>query len=158
MHEGPIVCEVATSASWASLRGRDGALLVSTHLEGLLVVAKAYFDLDAEDAAVPEMSVYEEITTPEGRDAVPAGGMVRSADGTIACRHPSGVGVVFGDERPFDWSVLRLPLTVIDPDRTAPPVAQDRAGVTSEVLAWASSLGFEISLAQAEQLVDAILG
>lgn len=44
---------------------------------------------------------------------VPAGIVVRAKDGTIAARHPSGVGVVFGDDRPFPWSVLRAPATVL---------------------------------------------
>lgn len=53
------------------------------------------------------------VTTEEDREALPAGIIVRSATGTIACRHFSGVGVIFGDERPFPWESLTLPLTVI---------------------------------------------
>lgn len=55
------------------------------------------------------------ITTAEERDALPAGIVVRSARGTVAARHESGVGVLFGDERPFDWRYLEIPLTVLDP-------------------------------------------
>jgi hypothetical protein len=53
------------------------------------------------------------VSTIEELGALPAGVIVHSADGTIACRHHSGVGVVFGDERPFRWDVLSLPLTVL---------------------------------------------
>lgn len=53
------------------------------------------------------------VATEDDRDALPPGVIVRSATGTIACRHFSGVGVIFGDERPFPWKSLTLPLTVI---------------------------------------------
>lgn len=53
------------------------------------------------------------VATEEARDALPAGVVVRSAQGSVACRHHSGVGVVFGDERPFPWDSLALPLTVL---------------------------------------------
>ncbi len=55
----------------------------------------------------------EVITTAEERDALPAEVIVLDAQGTIACRHYSGLGVVFGDDRPFTWTSLALPLTVI---------------------------------------------
>lgn len=53
------------------------------------------------------------IETAEELAAVTPMTIVHAADGTIAARHPSGVGVVFGDERPFPWSVLRAPATVL---------------------------------------------
>jgi hypothetical protein len=53
------------------------------------------------------------ITTDAERQALPPGTIVRDADGTIACRHTTGVGIVFGDERTFPWDALPLPLTVI---------------------------------------------
>lgn len=53
------------------------------------------------------------IETEAERDALPRGCIVRSAGGTIACRYDATRGVVFGDERPFPWSSLQLPLTVI---------------------------------------------
>lgn len=63
----------------------------------------------------------QQITTPSERDALPAGIVVLDSQGTIAARHPSGVGVVFGDERPFPWHVLALPLTVLyRPDAPRP--------------------------------------
>ena len=55
----------------------------------------------------------ETITTAEARSALPPGVIVRSAAGTIACRHDGGMGVCFGVERPFAWDQLALPLTVL---------------------------------------------
>lgn len=49
------------------------------------------------------------ITTVEELDRLPVGVVVRSAEGTIACRFDATRGVVFGDDRPFPW--LRLALT-----------------------------------------------
>ncbi|MFJ1461807.1 hypothetical protein [Nocardia sp. N2S4-5] len=53
------------------------------------------------------------IETAEELDAVPAGTVVRSAVGTVACRHHSGQGVLFGNGEPFDWALLQLPVIVI---------------------------------------------
>ena len=66
---------------------------------------------EAGESVTPEPRT--EVTTVEERDALPAGVVVRSAGGTIACRHHSGMGVAFGDERLFSWSALALPLTVL---------------------------------------------
>ena len=63
------------------------------------------------------------ITSPQQRDELPAGVIVKSAAGTIACRHPSGVGVVFGDERPIDWARLALPITILITPGLTPAVA-----------------------------------
>lgn len=42
------------------------------------------------------------------------------ADGTIAARFDERHGVVFGDDRPFPWDVLRGPLTLLwHPDDSA---------------------------------------
>lgn len=41
------------------------------------------------------------------------GTVVHAKDGTIACRYDAERGVVFGDERPFPWSLLRAPATVL---------------------------------------------
>lgn len=49
------------------------------------------------------------ISTVEELDRLPIGVVVRSAEGSIACRFDATRGVVFGDERPFPW--LRLALT-----------------------------------------------
>jgi hypothetical protein len=48
-----------------------------------------------------------------GLAAVPRGAIVRSAKGTIACRYDELLGVVFGDERPFDWNRLSVPATLL---------------------------------------------
>lgn len=45
--------------------------------------------------------------------AVPIGTVVRADDGTIAARFDTERGVVFGDERPFPWAVLRAPAIVL---------------------------------------------
>lgn len=62
----------------------------------------------------------ELITTPEGREAVPVGTVIHSADGTIACRYDATRGVVFGDDRSFPWKILALPLTVLWPQPPKP--------------------------------------
>ncbi|CAN5734382.1 hypothetical protein BH09ACT7_BH09ACT7_45670 [soil metagenome] len=49
------------------------------------------------------------ISTVEELDRLPVGVVVRSAEGTIACRFDATRGVVFGDDRPFPW--LRLAST-----------------------------------------------
>lgn len=65
------------------------------------------------------------VSTGEARDALPAGVIVRSAQGSVACRHHSGMGVVFGDERPFPWDSLALPLTVLyTPEDSHPAVGE----------------------------------
>ncbi|WP_280389281.1 hypothetical protein [Nocardia wallacei] len=53
------------------------------------------------------------IQTTEEMAAVPPGTIVRAADGTVACRHPSGFGVLFGHGTPFDWSLLSPPAVVL---------------------------------------------
>ena len=53
------------------------------------------------------------VTTAEERAAVRRGTVVRSASGTIACRHDKWNAVSLGVGAPFDWTVLALPLTVI---------------------------------------------
>lgn len=79
------------------------------------------------------------ITTPQQRDQLPGGVIVRSADGTLACRHPSGVGVLFGDDRPFDWDRLTLPITVlITPGLT---LALDQAAIAATIRAAATDHG-----------------
>jgi hypothetical protein len=61
-----------------------------------LKVARAEKQLDADALAV-----------------VPRGTIIRSAKGTIACRYDELLGVVFGDDRPFDWNRLSAPATLI---------------------------------------------
>ena len=53
------------------------------------------------------------VTTVEERAAVRRGTVVRSASGTIACRHDKWNAVSLGVGAPFDWTVLALPLTII---------------------------------------------
>lgn len=53
------------------------------------------------------------ITTLDDLLGLPVGAVVWSSAGTIACRADHTHGVVFGDERPFDWVRLALPATVI---------------------------------------------
>lgn len=53
------------------------------------------------------------ITTDEELNALPRGTVVRSNEGSIACRYDDVFGVVFGDDRPFAWSRLDLPATVL---------------------------------------------
>ena len=80
----------------------------------------------------------ETITTAEARDALPPGVIVRSAAGTIACRHDGGMGVCFGVERPFEWDRLALPLTVLyRPDRPAHPTVQPTLTAAREAAASA---------------------
>ena len=53
------------------------------------------------------------ISTVEELDRLPVGAVVRSAEGTIACRFDATRGVVFGDERPFPWLRLALKASVL---------------------------------------------
>ncbi|MBO9041492.1 hypothetical protein [Curtobacterium flaccumfaciens] len=54
------------------------------------------------------------INSEEELEQLPAGVVVRSAAGTIACRHETGIGTTFGDERTFaPWNRLELPVTVL---------------------------------------------
>lgn len=63
------------------------------------------------------------ITTAEERAALPPGCVVRSGAGSIACRFDVQLGVLFGDDCPFPWSALELPLTVLwHPDQPTEPV------------------------------------
>lgn len=59
------------------------------------------------------------VTTEQGRGALARGTVVRSAKGTIACRFDDQYGVLFGDDRPFTWSALQLPLTVLFDPQTS---------------------------------------
>lgn len=61
-----------------------------------------------------------EITTLDDLLALPVGTVVRSSAGTITCRADLRRGVVFGDDRPFEWIRLALPATVI-------PIATEEA-------------------------------
>ena len=63
------------------------------------------------------------VTTAAELDAVPRGHVVYSADGSLACRFDRRYGVVFGDDRPFVWSCLELPATVV----WSPPAETDGA-------------------------------
>lgn len=46
--------------------------------------------------------------------ALPPESIVKTEDGTVACRFYDGVhGVLFGDDRPFKWSVLQPPALLL---------------------------------------------
>lgn len=54
------------------------------------------------------------IRTVEQLDALPPESIVKTSDRSIACRHYDRVhGVVFGDERPFEWSAKYLALPAL---------------------------------------------
>lgn len=53
------------------------------------------------------------LTTDAEVAAVSTGTVVRAADGTIAARFDVERGVVFGDDRPFPWRVLKAPALVL---------------------------------------------
>lgn len=53
------------------------------------------------------------IETAEDLAAVERGTIVHNSDGTIACRFDEQYGVVFGDDRPFPWSILTPPVFVV---------------------------------------------
>lgn len=69
------------------------------------------------------------VTTAEELGALPTKTIVRSAAGTVACRHSEFFGVVFGDERPFRWDLLALPATVLTPA----PAPVDREALVEKV-------------------------
>lgn len=53
------------------------------------------------------------IETDAELQAVVPGTVVRGRDGTIAARFNEVHGVVFGDDRPFLWTVLRAPAEIL---------------------------------------------
>lgn len=53
------------------------------------------------------------IEKPDELAGLPVGCVVRSEAGTIAARFDNTNGVVFGDERPFRWQLLALPVIVL---------------------------------------------
>ncbi|TLF74078.1 hypothetical protein [Nocardia cyriacigeorgica] len=60
------------------------------------------------------------IETDDELVAASHGIVVRAKDGTIAARFDQVHGVVFGDDRPFPWSVLRAPAVVLwEPEQEA---------------------------------------
>lgn len=65
--------------------------------------------------AVPAVAaaVYPKVETEAELELVPVGAIVRSEAGTIALRFDGVNGVVFGDDRPFRWHLLALPVTVL---------------------------------------------
>lgn len=95
------------------------------------------------------------ITTPHQRDQLPPGVIVRSVDGTVACRHTSGVGTVFGDDRPFPWERLTLPLMIILNEDLSPAIDPDL--IAAVVLETAQQLGLaNIHGTEADILADAV--
>ncbi len=53
------------------------------------------------------------IDTDSELQAAPVRIIVQAADGTVAARYDAERGVLFGDNRPFPWSVLRAPAVVL---------------------------------------------
>lgn len=75
----------------------------------------------AEEQSTPALTSVDGQINQDALMTVPAGTVVRAVDGTIACRYDETRGVVFGDERPFPWTVLRAPAVVLWPvDRVVP--------------------------------------
>ena len=71
-----------------------------------------------------------EIRTAAERAALPAGTVVLSSGGTIACRHVDLDGVLFGIAASFPWDRLQLPLTVLyrpDQPQRVQPTREDVA-------------------------------
>lgn len=111
--------EAAAAALWEHrpmMRTADGSPRpwdeVPAWSYGARYRSQAQVALAAADAVDPRKS--RTITTAEERDSLPAGTVLRSDAGTIACRFDERFGVIFGDERPFEWARLRLPAVVLD--------------------------------------------
>ncbi|WP_299091895.1 hypothetical protein [uncultured Microbacterium sp.] len=68
---------------------------------------------DDKDLIIEVRLADSEISTVAQLQDVPIGTIVRSAAGTIASRFDQDNGVVFGDDRPFPWEMLQLPVTVV---------------------------------------------
>lgn len=54
------------------------------------------------------------VRTAKDLAALPAGTVVRSKANSIACHFGEQRGVVFGDDRPFNWGNLRRPVVVLE--------------------------------------------
>lgn len=77
-------------------------------------------DLAAELLALRKVQTARHIETNSELHAVEPGTVVRATDGTIAARFNKTHGVVFGDDRPFPWIVLRAPAEILfDPTTKA---------------------------------------
>jgi len=107
----------AASAAANAIDGDVRLLLLATNITGAEMDARLPEVRDAlarRATAAALAAVRPTLTTREELDALPAGTVVRSASGTIACRFDTDHGTVFGDERPFTpWTILQLPVTVI---------------------------------------------
>lgn len=77
----------------------------------LVALAHTYGDIAVAEAA--RHMAYPPIETPGQLAALPTGAIVESAAGTVAARYDTRYGVVFGDERPFPWTDLELPVRVL---------------------------------------------
>ncbi|ACZ29593.1 hypothetical protein Xcel_0554 [Xylanimonas cellulosilytica DSM 15894] len=90
--------------------------------------------------------------------AMPDGTVVRSDAGTIACRFDAQHGVVFGDDRPFPWATLRLPVVVLyRPDRDLIAEAEAR-GAARAADRIAAALRVEMRRHDAEQIGFSAIG
>jgi hypothetical protein len=112
-------------AIWGALKNDLDPSVIAGRLSYLMGIAEGAFragvaaaEADRQaaiDAAVQAERERVVITTREERSALPPETIVRSAAGTIACRHYSGMGVLFGSGTPIIWHDLALPLTIIWP-------------------------------------------
>ena len=72
-----------------------------------------------EGSTVRENAIHDlterwlDLRTVAAADAPVRSVVFNQADGTIAARFDERHGVVFGDDRPFPWDVLRGPLTLL---------------------------------------------
>lgn len=91
--------------TWAELDGASKNVIREAALPHLFHGTKALHDLGYRKLRI--------VATAEDLDALPFGTVVRSDAGTIATKCGFTLGVVFGDERPFPWRYLDLPVTVM---------------------------------------------
>lgn len=96
----------AREQAWASYQSEHGYTTYPTQPDTGADFA-AGFDAGAALAAAPVS-----LEAVKAAD-VPVDTVVRSAMGTIACRVDALHGVVFGEDRPFLWSVLADPIEVL---------------------------------------------
>jgi hypothetical protein len=61
------------------------------------------------------------IRTDEELSQVPAGWIVEARDGSITARFDQRYGVLFGDERPYKWSLFHAPALVVWTPRDGAP-------------------------------------
>lgn len=107
----------ATAAAAAAIDGDVQLLLLATNVTSEQMNAQhpeIRDSLARRATAAALAATHPTITTTDDLDALPAGTVVRSDTGTIACRFDTDHGVVLGDDRPFSpWTALQLPATIL---------------------------------------------